>query len=146
MKINKIIKIEKYSFYIMMPIFFCIELVLLIMNNINTDLFLKWHQLSYIVYIFELYLFILLDIEIYVLKNYNKDNDILNTKDFSINNLSALIANLIIVFVDIICIENKVYDLIQKDYLVVALPIISMVTSIQFAIAQNIVNNKGEIK
>lgn len=148
-KLQEIIKLEKYGFYIMMPISICIIMTLLILNRINQDLFLKWHYISFIIYIFELYLIILSNHEIGILEDicYDKfcDNKVefLTGKDFAIDSLSKVTANSIIIFVDIICVELPVCSIGSEKYIFgrfVLMTTIYVIVPVQFIIAQYLVD------
>ena len=155
-KLQKVIKLEKYGFYIMMPISICIIMALLILNRMNQDLFLKWHYISFIIYIFELYLMILSNHEIGILKDIcydkfcNNKLEPLTDKDFAIDidSLSKVTANSIIVFVDIICVELPVCRIGSEKYVsgrFILMVLIYVIVTIQFIMAQNLIdkyNNK----
>lgn len=148
-KLQETIKLEKYGFYIMMPIFMCMIIVLLILNRMDQNLFLKWHYISFIIYIFELYLMILSNHEIGILEDISYDKfcnnkvESLTSKDFAIDKLSIVVANSIIVFVDIICIELPVCSIGSEKYIFgrsVLMTTIYVIVAVQFIIAQNLVD------
>lgn len=153
-KLQEVIKLEKYGFYIMMPISICIIMALLILNRMNQDLFLKWHYISFIIYIFELYLMILSNHEIGILKDIcydkfcNNKAELLTGKDFAIDSLSKVTANSIIIFVDIICVELPVCSIGSEKYVFgrfILMVLIYVIVTIQFIMAQNLIdkyNNK----